>query len=60
MDLSTQTGLSITQLVLAYLQSHPFTTNPIGGCKTLAHLQDSLSAADVQLGADQITYLEQG
>lgn len=52
--LEAETGLSITQIVLAYLTSQPFTTIPIIGCKTPAHLADSLSAVGVQLSAAHI------
>jgi aryl-alcohol dehydrogenase-like predicted oxidoreductase len=58
--LSTQTALSTSQVVLGYLLSQPFTTIPIVGCQTMAQLQDSLSANDIQLTAEQLAYLEQG
>ncbi|MBN1933363.1 MAG: aldo/keto reductase [Anaerolineae bacterium] len=53
-NLQTETGLSLTQIVIAYLTSQPFTTIPIVGCKTPAHLADSLSAVGVQLSAAHI------
>jgi aryl-alcohol dehydrogenase-like predicted oxidoreductase len=58
--LSAKTGLSITQLVLAYLTSQPFTTIPIVGCRTLTQLNDSLSAGDVTLTPQQVQSLETG
>ncbi len=58
--LRVETGLSVTQIVLGYLLSQPFTTIPIVGCRTVAQLQDSLSAADVRLDPDQVRYLEDG
>jgi aryl-alcohol dehydrogenase-like predicted oxidoreductase len=57
--LADETGFSISQIVLAYLFSQPFTTIPIVGCRTLAQLQDSLTATEVSLSPDQIYYLEQ-
>jgi aryl-alcohol dehydrogenase-like predicted oxidoreductase len=56
--LAADTGLSITQIVLGYLQSQPFVTIPIVGCRTLDQLNDSLQAADIRLTPDQLRYLE--
>lgn len=58
--LAAETGLAITQIVLSYLMSQPFETVPIVGCHTLEQLTDSLSAADVQLTAEQVRYLDGG
>jgi aryl-alcohol dehydrogenase-like predicted oxidoreductase len=55
--LGQETGLSITQIVLAYLQSQPFVTVPVVGCRTLGQLNDSLGAADTVLSEDQIELL---
>jgi aryl-alcohol dehydrogenase-like predicted oxidoreductase len=57
MVLSEQTGLSITQIVLGYLLSQPFTTIPIIGSHTLDQLHDSLTAADVLLEEHELQYL---
>ena len=57
--LASETGLSVTQIVLGYLQSQPFPTIPIVGCRTVAQLEDSLTAAGVRLTPEQIRYLEQ-
>jgi aryl-alcohol dehydrogenase-like predicted oxidoreductase len=56
-QLAQETSLSITQIVLGYLLAQPFTTIPIVGCQNLAQLQDSLSAADVQLTLEQVKFL---
>jgi aryl-alcohol dehydrogenase-like predicted oxidoreductase len=58
--LAADSGLTMTQVVLGYLQSQPFTTVPIVGCRTVEQLRDSLTAADVRLDADQVKYLECG
>jgi aryl-alcohol dehydrogenase-like predicted oxidoreductase len=58
--LAADSGYSITQIVLGYLQSQPFTTVPIVGCRTVAQLRDSLTAATARLDPDQLRYLEQG
>jgi aryl-alcohol dehydrogenase-like predicted oxidoreductase len=57
-ELARQTGLSITQLVLGYLTAQPFVTVPIIGPKSLAQLADSLTAAEVKLTPQQVTFLE--
>lgn len=48
-SVAAASGLTVTQIVLGYLQSQPFVTVPIVGCRTTAQLRDSLSAADVTL-----------
>ncbi len=58
-QLAAETGLSVTQIVLGYLISQPFPTIPIVGCQNLAQLQDSLTAGDVQLSAEQVRFLVQ-
>jgi len=59
MELRTQTGLSITEVVLGYLQSQPFPTIPIIGCNNTAQLNDSWKAAGTRLTPEQIAFLEQ-
>ena len=56
-QLAQETALSVTQIVLAYLISQPFTTIPIVGCQDIAQLEDSLSAGDVQLSVEQVKFL---
>jgi aryl-alcohol dehydrogenase-like predicted oxidoreductase len=51
--------LTITQVVLGYLLAQPFATVPIVGCKSLHQLEDSLSAAEVRLGAEALQQLQQ-
>ncbi len=55
--LARQTGLSPAQISLGYLTSQPFPGYAIVGCKTLAQLVDSLSAADVMLTPTQVESL---
>jgi aryl-alcohol dehydrogenase-like predicted oxidoreductase len=57
-QLSAESGLSITQIILGYLLSQPFATVPIIGPKHLAHLEDSLTAVDIRLTPAQLTFLE--
>jgi aryl-alcohol dehydrogenase-like predicted oxidoreductase len=58
-QLAAESGLSITAIVLGYLRAQPFVTIPIIGPRTLEQLRDSLAAADVQLTAEQLRFLEQ-
>jgi aryl-alcohol dehydrogenase-like predicted oxidoreductase len=55
--LQTQTGFSTTQIVLGYLTSQPFPTFPIIGPKSIAQLEDCLSAGDVTLTEEQLEFL---
>jgi aryl-alcohol dehydrogenase-like predicted oxidoreductase len=52
-----ESNLSLTQVVLGYLLSQPFPTIPIIGPRTIAQLEDSLSAAGVRLSGDQLGLL---
>jgi aryl-alcohol dehydrogenase-like predicted oxidoreductase len=52
--LMDETGLSVSQVVLAYLTSQPFPTVPIVGCQNPQQVADSLDAASVRLTAEQI------
>lgn len=45
------------QIALAYLLCQPVPTIPVIGCRTLAHLQDSLGAATISLPASVIASL---
>ncbi len=47
--LSGRLDLTISQIVLAYLWSHPFPVIPAIGCRTQAQLLDSLSAVGARL-----------
>lgn len=57
-QLSQETGMTISEIVLAYLLSQPFTVFPIIGCRTLDQLNDTLTAHDKRLTPAQITFLE--
>jgi len=59
-QVATDSALSVTEIVLGYLQSQPFPTVPIIGCRTLDQLRDSMRAGEVRLTADQVRYLEGG
>ena len=57
-QLKAQTGLSISELVLAYLLSQPFPTIPVIGARNCEQLLDTLKASDVRLTPEQVKYLE--
>jgi len=59
-SLAAETGLTISQIVLSYLLSRPFVTVPVVGCKTQAHLLDTMDAAAVTLTGEQVAYLLRG
>jgi aryl-alcohol dehydrogenase-like predicted oxidoreductase len=59
-EIRSETGLSVTQVVLGYLLSQAFTTIPIVGCQNPEQIDDSLSAAGVRLSLAQLAHLEQG
>ena len=56
-ELRQATGLSITQVVLGYLRSQPFTVVPVIGPKSIAQLNDCLTAAGVRLVPGQLAAL---
>lgn len=57
-NLGAHSGLSVTQMVLGYLLSQPFPVVPIIGPRTAAQLENSLSASEVKLSAEQVAALE--
>ncbi|HRJ43637.1 MAG: aldo/keto reductase [Caldilineaceae bacterium] len=56
-QLAQETGLSVSQIVLAYLTSQLFPTIPIVGCRTVAQVEESMQAGDVQLTNAQVVWL---
>jgi aryl-alcohol dehydrogenase-like predicted oxidoreductase len=57
-SLAAETGLTISQIVLGYLLAQPFVTVPIVGCKSQAHLRDTMDAAEASLSGEQVAYLQ--
>lgn len=55
--LAQEKGLSITQVILGYLFSHPFPVIPVIGPRNVGQLVDSLSAAPVRFTADELDFL---
>ncbi|MCK9932397.1 aldo/keto reductase [Frankia sp. Mgl5] len=44
-----QAGITLTELAMAFVTSHPAITSTIIGPRTMKHLEDALNAADVDL-----------
>ncbi len=59
-ELAQATGYSVSQIVLAYLTSQPFVTIPIVGCRSVAQVEDSMQAGDVELTGEQVDWLVRG
>jgi aryl-alcohol dehydrogenase-like predicted oxidoreductase len=56
-QLGRQTGLSTTQISLGWLTAQPFATCAVVGPQSPAQLGDCLSAADVHLTPEQVSFL---
>ncbi|HEX9259842.1 MAG TPA: aldo/keto reductase [Acidimicrobiales bacterium] len=54
-----QAALTLTQMSLAFVDSHPAVTSPIIGVRTPQQLQDALSAADVTLDLDTLDAIDE-
>ncbi|KPM53134.1 aldo/keto reductase [Frankia sp. R43] len=54
-----QAGLTLTELAMAFVASHPAITSTIIGPRTMKHLEDALDAADVDLGNDVLDAIDE-
>lgn len=59
-QLACQLGRSPTHVALAWLMAQPFPVFPAVGPASLAHLEDSLGAHDLDLTPDQARWLDRG
>ncbi|WEK48551.1 MAG: aldo/keto reductase [Candidatus Kaistia colombiensis] len=59
-ELAKQLGREPIHIALAYVLAQPFPVVPLIGPRTLAELEDSLSALDIQLTPEQVTWLDRG
>jgi aryl-alcohol dehydrogenase-like predicted oxidoreductase len=57
--LAKQAGLSLIQLALAFVTSHPAVTAAIIGPRTMEHLESQLAAADVVLTPDILDKIDE-
>ena len=56
-EIAKRKRVSTNQIALAYLMHQEFPVIPIVGCKTVAQIQDSCSAANVHLTQNEVSYL---
>lgn len=59
-ELAGKLGRSPIHVALAYVLAQPFPVVPLIGPRTLAELEDSLSALDIRLSPDEVAWLENG
>jgi len=57
-ELATRLGRSPIHIALAYVIAQPFPVIPLIGPRTIAELEDSLSALDIKLTPEQVRWLE--
>jgi aryl-alcohol dehydrogenase-like predicted oxidoreductase len=58
-SVSTETGLSVARIALAWLLTRPFVTSVIIGAKNLEQLNDNLAATEVTLAPEHIARLDE-
>jgi len=59
-ELAKQLGRQPIHIALAYVLAQPFPVVPLIGPRTLAELEDSLSALDIRLTPEQVGWLDRG
>ncbi|QND49032.1 Gfo/Idh/MocA family oxidoreductase [Rhizobium lusitanum] len=57
-ELAQKLGRNPIHIALAYVVAQPFPVIPLIGPRTIAELEDSLSALDIKLTPDQVKWLE--
>ncbi|MBB4275738.1 aldo/keto reductase [Rhizobium mongolense] len=57
-ELANKLGRNPIHIALAYVIAQPFPVIPLIGPRTIAELEDSLSALDIELTAEQVKWLE--
>ena len=57
-ELARELGRDPIHIALAYVIAQPFPVIPLIGPRTIAELEDSLSALDIKLTLEQVRYLE--
>ncbi|KIQ03999.1 oxidoreductase [Agrobacterium tumefaciens] len=57
-ELARELGRDPIHIALAYVIAQPFPVIPLIGPRTIAELEDSLSALDIKLTPEQVSYLE--
>jgi 1-deoxyxylulose-5-phosphate synthase len=59
LEVAAKRDLSPAQVALAWLLRNPSVTAPIVGVTKPSHLSDAIAAVDVDLDADEVSYLEE-
>jgi aryl-alcohol dehydrogenase-like predicted oxidoreductase len=59
-EIARRHGVSVHQLVLAWLLARSPAMVPIPGTSSVAHLEENVAAAAVQLSADEVQSLTNG
>jgi aryl-alcohol dehydrogenase (NADP+) len=58
-EVAEQAGLTMTQLGLGFVSSHPAVTSTIIGPKTMSQLEELLGAADIAIDTDALDAIDQ-
>ncbi|MBC8497004.1 MAG: aldo/keto reductase [Anaerolineales bacterium] len=58
-ELAEKRGVTSAQIALAWMLHKPGVTAPIIGASKMRHLEELVAAADIQLSAEEIAYLEE-
>jgi aryl-alcohol dehydrogenase-like predicted oxidoreductase len=59
-QLAVTLGVSVAQVALAYVLSHPFPTFAVVGTRSLEHLREAMTAVEVDLTAKDCAWLDSG
>jgi aryl-alcohol dehydrogenase-like predicted oxidoreductase len=57
-ELAAERGATATAIALAYVLHQPDHVLPVVGTTSLAHLEEAVSAAEIELSADELAWLE--
>ena len=58
-EIAEKRGITRTQVALAWLLHKPVVVSPIIGATKIEHLEDSAGAVDIELTAEEISFLEE-
>jgi len=52
--LARETGITLTQMALAFVNSRPFTTSNIIGATTMEQLKENIESVEIELGEETV------
>ena len=58
--LAEKKGMSVAEVVLAYITSHAFPAAALIGSKSVGQLEESMAAADASLSPNELSFLTGG